>query len=478
MPDPQMKLPPGATLVSDGPAMKLPPGATLVTAPVPQQTLDFRQSLRDMKYQPPDDNAVWHAVKAAGGDLTDAAKSLYHTVTDVPETAGDKTAFALGGGTVGLTLKRMVHGYFNAVQDSIDKAKRAAAEGDMSGVMFHSAAAGLPLVGPLTEGVYDKAKSGDTSGAVGVGASRVAQLMSMAPEKSVIPNPASGLVKTGAAVANKTADAIKPVANDYAKGMYQSALKPPVNNPNAAAMVETGLENRIPISAAGVEKLSTLVDDLNTKIGDAIAKRPGVTINKFKVASRLGDTATEFANQVNPTKDLRAVGDSGNEFLDTQPSQIPADKAQSLKVGTYKQLAGKYGELGNAAIESQKALARGLKDELATAFPELNDINSAEGKLLDLRPALERAVARTGNHQIVGIGTPIVGGAAAVATGSGAIGGVAAIMKAVIDNPGVKGRLAEAIYWGSKKSPTPITMSAAKARVAAYSLALGQNEQK
>jgi hypothetical protein len=131
--------------------------------------------------------------------------------------------------------------------------------------------------------------------------------------------------------------------------------------PNPAGLVKTGLQNEIPVSAAGLEKLGTLIDDVNAKIADTIKSDPSRTISRNKVANRVTDVYGKFSNQVNPTSDLAAIADSATEFLNTQPKQIPAVEAQALKQGTYQQLRGKYGELKNASVESQKALARGIK---------------------------------------------------------------------------------------------------------------------
>jgi hypothetical protein len=78
--------------------------------------------------------------------------------------------------------------------------------------------------------------------------------------------------------------------------------------------------------------LDSLVSDLNSKISADIkaGSNAGATVNKFDVASRLGDTANKFKAQVNPEADLEAVGKSGNEFLANQPTEIPVSDAQAL----------------------------------------------------------------------------------------------------------------------------------------------------
>jgi len=161
--------------------------------------------------------------------------------------------------------------------------------------------------------------------------------------------------------------------------------------------------------------------------------------------------------------------DSGTPAQPPTPAPpMDAAKAQAMKQGTYTVLKGKFGEQGSATVEAQKALARGLKEEIANQFPEISKLNAAEGKLLDLQPVLERAVNRISNHQLIGIGTPVVGAAAKAVTGETAIAAPLMALKAVLDNPGVKTRLAIAVSKGGK-----VPFSTALSKVNQYSTTLG-----
>jgi hypothetical protein len=253
---------------------------------------------------------------------------------------------------------------------------------------------------------------------------------------------------------------------------YQSALKPSttLSETERAAITKTGLREQIPVTKDGLDDLHDLISDLNTKIKAQIASDPSRPINKFSVASKLTDTANRFANQVSPTEDLESIGKVGNDFLNTAPNPIPAARAQAMKQGTYQALTDKaYGEVKGASIEAQKALARGLKEEIARIFPEISKLNARESQLFDLEPVLERAIGRIGNHQLMGIGTPVAAGAAKAVTGSNKAGAVVGLIKAVLDNPAVKSRLAIALSKGGRIDP-----ATAIQRVSAYSTALAQ----
>lgn len=285
------------------------------------------------------------------------------------------------------------------------------------------------------------------------------------------------------AAANAGAPKIIPVAGKIAllgktpEGAYESALKPSttLSAADRAAVVKTGLDQGIPVSKGGLEKLTDRIDTLNQAIKDEIAQDPNRPIDPNSVASRADTAKAKFAKQVNAGGDLTAIDASKRQFLSEQGAvngnpapPMNAIDAQEMKQGTYRVLSGKFGEQGSASVEAQKALARGLKEEIATQFPEIGKLNDDESRLLNLQPVLERAVNRISNHQAIGIGTPVAGAAAKAVTGSGGVGVVASVLKGVLDNPGVKSRLAIAI---SKSSKIPIAQAIEK--VTAYSSALG-----
>lgn len=271
-----------------------------------------------------------------------------------------------------------------------------------------------------------------------------------------------------------------------ARRMYQSALKPStiLGTSEVANVVDTGLKAAIPVSEAGAEKLSGLINDLSDKVKAQISggAKAGATIDPAAVAQRTQGLEARFANQVNPDADLNAIRASRQEFIKNQVRslppgqegpvalrQIPVDEAQAMKQGTYQQLSSKaYGEMGSAVTESQKALARGIKEELEVQFPEIKGLNAQEGRYLNLDEVLQRAVRRINNHQLIGIGTPMAATAGAAAAG-GPGAAVAAVLKLALDDPIVKSRLAIAL----NKAGTGMPYATATAKVGAYSGLLG-----
>jgi hypothetical protein len=342
-------------------------------------------------------------------------------------------------------------------QALLDKAQDAFKKGDYGEGVAHALYGIVPFLGPQLDKAGTQIGTGEAAKGLGATAGMATNLM--AP---------SILKKAAVNLPGPIADYAGTKAAEY----YKSALKPStVAQPaRVASAVTGGLENEIPVSAGGLEKLGDLIDELNGKIAGEIASRPGATVNKYAVASRLGQTAQNFASQVNPDADLNAVANSGNEFLTNQPTNIPASDAQAIKQGTYSQIRKNYGQLSSATVESQKALARGIKEELANQFPELSQLNAQDSQAINLDKFLQRAVSRISNHQLVGIGTPIVAGTAKAVTGSSGVAGVAGVMKAVLDDPYIKSKVAIALNKASKGS---INLPVGLARYDGYVNALG-----
>lgn len=213
-----------------------------------------------------------------------------------------------------------------------------------------------------------------------------------------------GALKLTGAVGGKVADGV----SSGAQRLMQSAIKPTIaqlRSGDATTAVEMMLKYGINPTNGGVGKLRGLVDDLNDQIGSSIANS-GASIDKSKVAQRLDDVRTKFGNQVSPTADLNAIQSTADDFMNHPGfigDQIPVSAAQAMKQGTYRVLAKKYGQMGSADIEAQKALARGLKDEIAGAVPGIGALNAEESKLLAALGVTERRAMMELNKNPMGL---------------------------------------------------------------------------
>jgi hypothetical protein len=204
-----------------------------------------------------------------------------------------------------------------------------------------------------------------------------------------------GLLPPGVKVAGRAGAAVGDAVTAGANRLMQSAIKPTLaqlKSGDAAIAVKAMLERGISPNQAGVEKLRALITGLNDDISNAIGASTA-TVDKNTVLNALAGTRQKFGNQVSPTADLGAIQGVADDFArhpNLPGNDIPVQVAQRMKQGTYKVLDGKYGTLGSAETEAQKALARGLKEEISTAVPGVGALNAEESRLLTTLSVVER----------------------------------------------------------------------------------------
>lgn len=192
------------------------------------------------------------------------------------------------------------------------------------------------------------------------------------------------------------AKVVAPALRSGAEALMQSAIKPTLKqlrSGDAATAIDTMLSEGLNATKGGVDALKQKVSALNDQISQAIeASTASVSIDK--AGQTLKDVYQRFVNQVNPQPDLEAVRNAWSLFkshpLVAGTAEIPVQLAQKLKTGTYRQIADKYGQLGTAETEAQKGIARGLKEGVADAVPEVAGLNTEESKLISTLNVVER----------------------------------------------------------------------------------------
>lgn len=202
-----------------------------------------------------------------------------------------------------------------------------------------------------------------------------------------------------------------PALRAGAEKLMTSALKPgyaELKSGDAAKAVSTMLDEGISVTQGGVDKLRGQIDKINDAITAKLADNPA-TIEAFKVVrGRLDELKDRVMKQVTPNADVATVEKAVNEFLNhpllKQVGEIPVKLAQEMKQGTYRALGGKsYGELKGADTEAQKTLARGLKEEVASAVPGIAELNAKESSLLNALEQVQKRALMEGNKNAGGL---------------------------------------------------------------------------
>jgi hypothetical protein len=394
-----LPIPQGATLQPlQGGSVPIPEGATL-------QPLSTNQTQPDE--QP---SALSRFAGNFGGDLVNAAKGV-GSLFAKPQTVGDYAASILGPG--GLVIKRAVTGLAGAQKDQYDRAKQSATEGDYIGTAINSTAAGLPVVGPMVGGVYEQAKSGDTAGAAGKGASRILQLLSMAPEKSVLPNPAAALARGAQGIAGKAIPAIKRAGDaTFVEGtpaeLMTRAIRPPVTRPDLEAamsdrmgqVMQKGEQIGAPVnSLANYKKAAAAAKaDSGAAYGDLVTQNAQAPINTFPVRRAIIDSVPETDKITNPGI-MPRTAKMANQF----PSKMTAAQADLVRLDTNAKLDSFFNRAGgdrNAALSEPEtartaAINSGVRQVLYNELRQRTGVNpepiqNAYGQLEEIGNAAEK----------------------------------------------------------------------------------------
>ncbi len=242
-----------------------------------------------------------------------------------------------------------------------------------------------------------------------------------------------------------------PALEGTARTLMQSSLKPTQADRATGAAdraISTMLEEGISPTRGGMDKAREMASRLHETVNDAIAASPA-TVNLMDVGQRLKGVYEKALNQVNSASDLAAVKGAWKEFtqnpLIAGRFDIPVQLAQKLKSGTYESLGSKaYGELGSAATETQKQLARGLREKVAEAVPEVSAPLKKEAALMNVQEVAANRALGDANKNPLSLGTSV---AAMMHDPLAAAG-----MWANASTP-VKAMLARMLYSGKKEIP-------------------------
>ncbi len=196
--------------------------------------------------------------------------------------------------------------------------------------------------------------------------------------------------------------AASPVVEEGARRVMQSAVKPSVNDlksGKAAQAIQTMLDDGINATPGGMAKLKSQIADLNRQIASEIQSSTASIDHKAAAYKPIKDALDKFSRQVDPAADISAIKSTWENFTKAHPlilqatqsgETIPVQLAQQIKQGTYSALSKKYGQLGGAEVEAQKAIARGLKDGISDAVPSIAKLNAKDSELITALNVAER----------------------------------------------------------------------------------------
>ena len=298
-------------------------------------------------------------------------------------------------------------------------------------------------------------------GAEGLAAGGVSALQSGGNPGATVAGTVAGAA--GPAVGAALGAAGGAIANSrIPQKLYQSALKPTWSmvKKEGLGMLDTGIKNQIPVSAEGLGMVEGRINDIRKQISQGIEAHAanGRTVDTSEVLKSLDGLEDFYKNTAAPQEALDTIQGIRDQFQEYHGKTIPLDQAQQIKINTYQELKNSYGQMASAKVEGLKQVARGLKEQISSVFPEISDLNGEQSKLLDLDNALYRSVWRIENHQMMGIGSPL-----AASAGHALMGGPGAAAaftgKLLLDDPTLKSKLAIGLSkMGVQNAPDLVSM--------------------
>lgn len=304
-------------------------------------------------------------------------------------------------------------------------------------------------------------------------------------------------------VASKTSNLANPMSAAAAitkiprqalgRKLYRESLKglQGFDEADRAAIIQTGIDERIPTTTAGIPKVEAATAKIDAQVADAVqgASAKGLTGDPTKAITQpIGARGKQLYKSFEPQqvhdyvrgkiKELLthhaglkpaqpgaiqqiSFGPSGAQQVTrgpgkpgVKPQPIPIADLWEMKKNLNKELRGKFGEYSGLKGEIEKAYRSGVVEEFYNALdkvePGLQKLGQKEKLLIDLEKALNQAAGRQGNQSSV---SPFSVVAASQGTETGAA--LAAINQVLQKWPGLVSRFAYYLHGRSPSAGTP-----------------------
>jgi len=209
-------------------------------------------------------------------------------------------------------------------------------------------------------------------------------------------------------------------AQNFAGAVYRGYLKPSlaaVNVKKAQQIVQTALDEAIPLTNKGIAKATSTISELKAEVNRILAARQNISqtvhgdIDLHDIAEKVRQFARDkYYKAGSPSEDFEAamkVADNIDKHpslglppgAQPGPTPVTLTKADETKTAL-RASAGKnaFGVERSAAQEAEKLGARELRLAEEARAPAIAPLNARESKLLDAAKAIRQAVERDANQ--------------------------------------------------------------------------------
>lgn len=250
------------------------------------------------------------------------------------------------------------------------------------------------------------------------------------------------------------------------KRLYSGLLKPAKalreSFGGSGAIAETALQQRIPISTGGLEKVTGRLGGSRAKALELVraADEAGSTSPKAAEIIREFEPVVETLRKradVGQASELARVGQRGKAIVKTMGRLPSLSRVQELKEAAQDAASGAYRTIQRGGAKQlsaedllDEATARGLRKSIEARVPGMAAQNAETQRLLGVTRALEDATQREAGNAMVGGMRDFGMGAIAGLAGGGPSGLAAASMGRLLSTPSSGSRAAIALYQAGK----------------------------
>lgn len=196
--------------------------------------------------------------------------------------------------------------------------------------------------------------------------------------------------------------------------VMQSAVKPNLaarQSGDATKGMKTMLERDINATEGGKEFMQSKVTELENEVQSILANSRGIVNPENVAVKSLQESFAKVKHNLSVGEDAAVISESIGKLLEhplvVGKGDIPVALANKIKQAIYKGLGDSaYGLQAKSTAEkiAEKAMARSLKGEIATAEPAVVPTLKEQAELLNALKVLSPRVGVEGNKNIFGLG--------------------------------------------------------------------------
>lgn len=152
-------------------------------------------------------------------------------------------------------------------------------------------------------------------------------------------------------------------------------------------------------------KMGKQIQDIELQISDALESKSG-RVETSKIVGKLTQLKNAYANIPGEESSIDVINAVADATL-SRGRTVSVQVANEIKRDIYSLISKTYGKgllEVPAKRESQKLIARGLKEEIESIVPEIKRLNARQAVFIQAKQAIDKTIARETGKGIGGVG--------------------------------------------------------------------------